>query len=509
MPDVVHVEPSVDLVSALADPYRLAIAAARTCYSPHIITPDQVTAGQMERIGPGVFSGGHHTVFQHATFCFAISGVSRQFVWASLHSHPFYNSEQTSQRYVVHQEPRVVNPGLDGPALKVFDSHCLRAWETYRHLNELLFAALSADRVLDRRKAKALEKKCIEIGRYALPLATHTQLYHTVSGLTLFRMLQTQNQPPVAFEGVRVFARMRAVVESQDPTFFQHLSSPPELAAMPEGVALGARNGTIRTHGDPGFAARFDAQLDGHTSKLVAYLPEGQALMIEAAREVIGGSDLSDEAILELLLDPRSNGHLAGPLNVGAHSPLTRALNIPQFVFKKRLSHTADSQEQRHRTLPAARPLLHLSVTDRVDVITPELVSQVPEAAGVYADFMAECWEDLAALENLGVDRERAIYILPNAVAVRYTQHAPYLHLWHKLRLRLCHVAQREIWRVAVEEYQQVATIFPDLMRYVGPNCLINCRAQVRPFCTEGDRWCQLPVWTYDGYSLDQRTELR
>ncbi len=29
-----------------------------------------------------------------------MENVSRQFLWTFLHSHPFYNSEQVSQRYV-------------------------------------------------------------------------------------------------------------------------------------------------------------------------------------------------------------------------------------------------------------------------------------------------------------------------------------------------------------------------------------------------------------------------
>ena len=39
-------------------------------------------------------------MFQHATFEFALSGVSRQLVWSFLHGFPFYNTEQQSQRYV-------------------------------------------------------------------------------------------------------------------------------------------------------------------------------------------------------------------------------------------------------------------------------------------------------------------------------------------------------------------------------------------------------------------------
>ncbi|NKB16524.1 MAG: FAD-dependent thymidylate synthase [Sphingomonadales bacterium] len=76
------------------------MAAARTCYSPRVIGTDEITDKQRDSIGPLTFVGGHHTVFQHAHFEFGLENVSRQFVWSFLHSHPFYNSEQSSQRYV-------------------------------------------------------------------------------------------------------------------------------------------------------------------------------------------------------------------------------------------------------------------------------------------------------------------------------------------------------------------------------------------------------------------------
>src|SRR5262245_16900448 len=57
-------------------PYDDAIAAARTCYSPRVIEADEITPRQRRNIGPLTFQGGHHTVYQHATFEFSLSGVS-------------------------------------------------------------------------------------------------------------------------------------------------------------------------------------------------------------------------------------------------------------------------------------------------------------------------------------------------------------------------------------------------------------------------------------------------
>ncbi len=65
-----------------------------------LIGPEEITDKQRLNIGAATFFSGHHTVYQHAHFEFGLENVSRQFVWSFLHAHPFYNSEQQSQRYV-------------------------------------------------------------------------------------------------------------------------------------------------------------------------------------------------------------------------------------------------------------------------------------------------------------------------------------------------------------------------------------------------------------------------
>ena len=131
--------PVVTLRSASARPYDGAIAAARTCYSPRVIGAEEVTPGQRDSIGPLTFEAGHHTVYQHAHFEFGLENVSRQFVWSFLHSHPFYNSEQSSQRFVrLDQVAAFVPDGLAPAAREVYAAAVVSAWESYRALAALL-----------------------------------------------------------------------------------------------------------------------------------------------------------------------------------------------------------------------------------------------------------------------------------------------------------------------------------------------------------------------------------
>src|SRR5690348_3007929 len=138
-------EPEVVLVSALQDPYNTVIAAARTCYSSRVVTPadvdkDDKARDLRDRIYEGIYDAGHHTTIQHPTFVFTLKKVSRQFIWSFLHAHPFYNSEQVSQRYVEVRTEQMAVPPLDGEALGVYTDCIERQFGAYRRLIEVLHA---------------------------------------------------------------------------------------------------------------------------------------------------------------------------------------------------------------------------------------------------------------------------------------------------------------------------------------------------------------------------------
>ncbi len=123
--------PVVTLRNASAYPYDGAISAARTCYAPRVVGPDEVTASQRESIGPLTFEAGHHTVWQHAHFEFGLENISRQLVWTFLHSHPFYNSEQSQP--ALRAARRDPGPRSRGPRrarrATVYEESIESAWE--------------------------------------------------------------------------------------------------------------------------------------------------------------------------------------------------------------------------------------------------------------------------------------------------------------------------------------------------------------------------------------------
>ena len=170
----------------------------------------------------------------------------------------------------------------------------------------------------------------------------------------------------------------------------------------------------------------------------------------------------------------------------------------PNYTFRKKISHTADSQDQRHRMTPASRPVLVSHFSDEPDYITPELVRQDPHGQKYYDEVMARTWSDIGKLKSLGVSDEFALYLLPNAVSIRFTESADLLNLHHKHAMRLCYNSQEEIWRASVEEAEQIREVNPLIGKYLLPPCSIRYLAGTRPTCPEGNRYCGEKVWLYD-----------
>jgi len=496
--------PVVTLRHASSRPYDAAIAAARTCYSPRVVGAEEITAAQRESIGPLTFEGGHHTVWQHAHFEFGLENVSRQLVWSFLHSHPFYNSEQSSQRFVRLDEVRAYMPeGLSAEARAVYEAAVESAWEAYRRLNALLevdtlrilseLRHLTPNAAEKRRKKVKREagKKAIETARYVIPVAAFTSMVHTVSGIVLHRLWRMARTGDAPRETRLVVEAMVDLVREQDPDFFSRIGQGP----LGEAEVVEAHLPRVATGGDAE-AARLDARLGGRTSLLVDYMARAEETTAEAVRAVLGLSPeaLDDDGALERLLDPGINRYRLETLQLSVHSPLGRAMHHPSYTFLKKLSHTADSQDQRHRMVPASRPLMTLTDTERPDYVTPPLVAANPEAREVYEEAMARAWQAKSRLLEMDVPLEQALYLLPNAKALRFHESGSLLYLAHKWVMRTCFNAQEEIYRASMDELEQVRAVHPRLIRHMGPPCVLRYR-RATPTCTEGEHFCGVPVW--------------
>ena len=123
-------------------------------------------------------------------------------------------------------------------------------------------------------------------------------------------------------------------------------------------------------------------------------------------------------------MNPALNRYRLEVMNVSYHSPLMRALHHASYTFEKRLSHTADSQDQRHRMVPASRPLMSFVDTAEPDFVTPRLIAANPQATEAYTRAMRAAWDAKNRLLALGVPLEFAMYVLPNAKTLRMVESA-------------------------------------------------------------------------------------
>src|SRR2546426_4434790 len=192
----------VRISNAFARAFDNVVATARTCYSGSGIVRDEQVLGDPEAphekreerrkrrdaLARDLYQAGHHTTLQHAHFQFALSNVSCQFLWSFLHAHPFYNSEQVSQRYVEVKPDSFLVPDLGGEAQAVYEATVGMQMAAYRELTASLrplaaaeyFARFPARSRAPEKWEKEIHKKAKEIARYVLPVATFSYLYHTV-----------------------------------------------------------------------------------------------------------------------------------------------------------------------------------------------------------------------------------------------------------------------------------------------------------------------------------------
>ena len=521
-------------------PFATAIAAAWSCYGGRPAKVENVVKLVHDDPKPGLskeklasredrrqraiklyadlFAAGHHTTFQHAHFVFVLDNVSRLAIWSFFHSHPFYNSEQVSQRYREVTGGSMTAPELPADQAAIYDAAIQKSLDGYRRLTELLTPDMEArygkvfpsrvkakDEAARERVASAVQKRAQEVARYVLPLATSAHLYHTVNGLTLLRYYVLANQPDVPTEVRYIVNRMVSEVLAVDPYFLGGPGHPLNLQTLGAEQTLEAEAyqswraniGQSPERAEAWFQ-EFDEAMDGRQSRLVSWNPDAERVMADAVRavEAVPRSEVSDEDAIAHVLDGAKNEYLGHPLFLGMHSKLMQAMNHVPFTFQKVISGAEDAQNQRHRGTPSSSPMLTAHLRRDPDVIVPWAIAENPEALRVYNETVQAMWDAKNALMDAGAAPETLLYLLPNAHKVRFYESGSLLGYYWKWIKRLCLDAQREISETALEEVAQVREVHPVIGQYVdGPPCVMRSRSGSRPICPEGERYCGIPVW--------------
>lgn len=500
------------LEGIVAQPYDLAVATARTCYSSKgIIRVEDVSATEKSRvlrdkIADSTRDAGHLTTRQHAHFVFSLDKVSRQFLWSFLHSHPYYNSEQVSQRYVKVSPGNYTVPQLKDAQRQKFKDTLDSQTRDYQQLIELSLPEIEKRyfqifpfRLKQRDQHQvSLLKRAYEVARYVLGVATHAYLYHTVSALTLMRYHRLCDTFDVSAETRFVVKKMVEAVNAVDPLFAKEIKDPIPLETTPEFAILAAAAEQKKSHAD--FLREFDDSLGSSYSALIDYKVNAEATLASSVRSVLGLSraHLSDDQAIEAVLNPKLNPYFSDTFNVNSLSKLSRVLYHAHYTFRKKISHTADSQDQRHRMVPGSRPILCAHYTGQPDFITPLVIRENAQLLDVYQNSMTRTFNAINDLIADGVAVDDALYLLPNAFPIRFEESGDLLNLHHKWKARSCYTAQEEIFFATIDELAAVAKVHPRIAQHILAPCYLRYHSGEKPYCPEGDRFCGVRVWQQD-----------
>jgi len=481
----------------------IAISAALQCYAPGVakmvLRPDE----RFQQIAESTLEAGHHTTRMHAHYTFRIEGVSRSVVHDILHFSPFYNTSQQSQRYVEAKEGNYLIPTkLTEKQRQIYLESAATANENYFRLLELLRPEVDrrlrlmypergwkTAKTAERLESKA-QKLCQEIARYVLPVAQKTNLFYTLNELQLLRLFRASQMSNYSREAKYLVASMISDLAKVDKGIIQDLREP-----WTEVVEQNFDETYIREQKE-----EFDAWLGGRQSRLLSFSENTREELAKAVRNVLGIPKryLSDSEALKRLMDPAKNPLLADVFEAGIIDPLTSCLREVPIRFATKLSHTADSQRQRQRQTSAATPPIEAMYDRRADFMTPLIIRENEELNETYKKMIGMNYTNVARCLEAGIPKELALLLLPNAHTLRVVERGDLFDWLHRLKDRLCYLAQEEIFFISVEQAEQIIQVLPGAREMILAKCGARQSSRMSPRCPEGERWCGQKVFNLE-----------
>ena len=188
----------VTLLGYTPVPEKMIAAAAKLCYSDSGAMDlmdgldEEKTAHFMEMLT----NIGHESPIEHASFTFAIEGVSRSPL-AQINRHRIASFSAQSQRYVKKSSFVYITPPAiaeDPQAKAVFEESMAHAFAAYnqladqleqRYLQENLRAGMT-----EKAARSKAEKKAIEDARFVLPNACETKMVVTMNARSLYHFFR-------------------------------------------------------------------------------------------------------------------------------------------------------------------------------------------------------------------------------------------------------------------------------------------------------------------------------
>ena len=132
------------------------------------------------------------------------------------------------------------------------------------------------------------------------------------------------------------------------------------------------------------------------------------------------------------------------------------------------ISRACSHQLVRHRLASYSQESQRYVDMSDPDLVVPDAIEASPETYEVWSSFAEQVKDVYGELRGLGIRKEDARFVLPNAAETRIVMTMNFRGLRHFFRLRLAPEAQWEIRRVALEMLKQLAphapTVFGELL---------------------------------------------
>jgi len=433
-------------------PSDTAVSAARTCYAAKgLVKPKKSSQwARKDALLSSVFEAGHHTTLQHTHITMMIEGMSRHLIWRLLHAHPFYNSEQVSQRYAKMSSEAFVYP--KNAASKDWQEYYKQQFNDYEELIELLMDDASAQ--TPKFRQKDVVKKAQEMARYVLPGGMSAYLYHTVNVITLLRYI----------------AVAQTLEESADEA--------KEFADIISKKLI---------------------ELDSSLKPLVEHAQKSSPKWAKSTLSKIKKRHEIKESEKVRVFD------VVGTFKVDASDNYADVLRFSQMIPDEgvlggfstyiKLSLSADAQNQRHRKSPAIRPLIEENYHQ--SFYTPPLIEKNEEALKVYRKSIQRSY-DFFEKESKALGFSEAVYALSNAHEIELVERNDFSSFHHKAQMRLCYNAQQEIFDIVYEQVRQLREQNIEGSDEFLPPCTVRAANKIYPICPEGSRFCGVKVWKLD-----------
>lgn len=248
-------ELKVRLIAYTPNPEQVVAAAAKLCYSNASV--DDLLAGltpQKSREFVRMLAGmGHESPIEHASFTFAIEGVSRSLL-AQITRHRIGSYSVQSQRYVRMDDFDCVMPPEIAQNPEAKAAFCEAISEQNGHyrriagiLKEGHIRRLEAEGLSEKEAAKKAEKLAIEDARFVLPNACDTKMIVTMNARSLLNFFRHRCCSRAQWE-IRALAKemLRLVLEVA-PALFENAGPSCVCGPCPEGKMSCGRADAVRS----------------------------------------------------------------------------------------------------------------------------------------------------------------------------------------------------------------------------------------------------------------------